>query len=320
MSLSREDTAAVPLSAAEAFERDRAADRARGIALMVLGAGLYAVMDALVKWLSDGYPVLQILFFRSLIAFVPLSVVLLRNGSLADLRTRRPLAHLVRSLIGFVSLASFFYAFGNMPLANVIAIGFAAPLFVTAMSMPLLGERVGPRRWMAVLAGFVGVLIMVRPDTGAFDRVALVALGATVLYALVIIQVRKMSRTESSSAIVFYYALISTLIAGAFMPFQWVTPGREDLALLIAVGLVGGVSQIAMTNAFRLAEVAIIAPFDYTTMIWAAALGFVVWGELPGLNVWIGVAIVTASGLYILYREARLGLPRGIARRLQARR
>lgn len=307
--------------AAEAMRTaDQAADTGRGIAFMLLAVGLFTCMDALVKWLGDTYPVLQIVFFRGLFAFIPLGVFLLRRGSLADLRTKRPFAHLVRALVGLSALSAFFYAYTQMPLANVIAISFAAPLFVTALSVPLLGEAVGARRWTAVIVGFVGVLIMVRPDRGVFEPVALIALGGTVCYALVMIFVRGLSRTETSGAIVFYYSVISTILVGTVLPFIWVTPTLEDFAVLAAVGLVGGMAQLAVTTAFRLANVAVVAPFDYSGMIWAALIGYLVWGDIPGTNVWVGVAIVAASGVYIVRREANLGLRRGVARRLQTKR
>ncbi|RMD62011.1 MAG: DMT family transporter [Alphaproteobacteria bacterium] len=296
------------------------ADPARGIALMILAAGLYAIMDALVKWLGPTYPTLQLVFIRSLFALVPLGLVLMREGTLAGLRTRHPFGHAARALLGIISLAAFFHAYASMPLADVVAISFAAPLFVTALSVPLLGERVGVRRWSAVVIGFVGVVVMVRPGPGMMQSAAWIALLGTVLYALVMISVRKLGRTETSTAIVFYYSLASIVVAGAFMPFQWVAPTGGDWALLIAMGLVGGIGQIAMTNAFRHADVAVVAPFDYTTMVWAVAIGYGVWGDVPALNVWLGMAVVMASGLYIVHREARLGLRRGIARRLQPRR
>jgi len=160
----------------------------------------------------------------------------------------------------------------------------------------------------------------VQPGAGVFQQIALVPLGGTVFYALAVIMVRKLSRTESSASIVFYFTLSCTLASAAFLPFHWVTPGPLDLALLIAVGIIGGMAQITITKAFRLADVAVIMPFEYSAMIWAVFLGFFIWGEVPGLNIWVGVTIVMASGLYILYREASLGLPRGIARRLHTRR
>lgn len=295
-------------------------DKARGIAFMILAVGLFAVMDALVKWLGQGYSTVQLVFFRSLFAFIPLAFLVFRSGLREALIMRSPLGHLLRSLVGIVSLGTFFYAFIHMRLADAVAITFAAPLFVTALSVPLLGEKVGLRRWSAVLVGFVGVLVMVQPGAGVFQQIALVPLCGTVFYALAVIMVRKLSRTESSASIVFYFTLSCTLASAALLPFHWITPGPLDLALLIAVGIIGGMAQITITKAFRLADVAVIMPFEYSAMIWAVFLGFFIWGEVPGLNIWVGVTIVMASGLYILYREASLGLPRGIARRLQTRR
>ena len=312
------DTAAT--TAATKLSSPSDSDTARGIALMVFAVGLYSIMDALVKWLGPSYPTMELVFFRSLFAFIPIAYVLWRSRSLAGLRTRNPLGHAARALAGLISLSLFFYAYTRMPLANVIAISFAAPLLVTALSVPLLGERVGRRRWTAMSIGFIGVIIMVKPDAEMFDEIAILALSATVFYALVIVSIRKLSRTETPIAIVFYYAATSTLVAGAVMPFVWVMPDAEGWVLLILVGVIGGVAQFAMTNAFRLADVSIIAPFDYMHIIWAALLGFFIWGEVPGNTIWIGVPIVMASGIYILFREAHLGLPRGIARRLTGRR
>ena len=319
MTLQADTTSESAATASTKFQSP-SSDTGRGIALMTLAVGLYSIMDAMVKWLGPDYPVLEIVFFRSLFAFVPIAYVLWRSGSLAGLRTSRPWGHAARSLAGLISISLFFYAYTRMPLANVVAISFAAPLLVTALAVPLLGERVGWRRWSAVVVGFLGVIVMVKPDAGLFDEIAVLALTGTVFYALVIVSIRKLSRTETPLAIVFYYALTSTLVAGAAMPFVWVMPDTEGWVLLILVGLIGGVAQFAMTRAFSLADVSIIAPFDYMHILWAALLGFFIWGEIPGNTIWIGLPIVMASGIYILLREAHLGLPRGIARRLTGRR
>ncbi len=291
-----------------------------GIAYMLAAVGLFAVMDAMIKWLGEVYPTAQLVFFRSAFAFIPIAFVVAGVGLRQALTIKNGRGHVFRCLVGILSMAAYFYCFPRMPLADMIAITFAAPIFITALSVPMLGEKVGPRRWSAILVGFAGVLVIVQPGDGGFEPIALIALLGTLFYALAAIAVRKLSRTDSSVSIVISFTVCSTLVSAALLPFQWVTPSLPDLALLITVGLIGGMAQIAMTNAFRYAEVSLVVPFEYTAMIWAAALGFFVWGEIPGNNVWIGVSIVTASGLYILYREARLGLPRGIARKLQARR
>ena len=292
----------------------------RGIAFMVLAVGLFAVMDAMVKWIGTSYPTMQVVFFRSFFAFIPLGFFIFRHGITEALRVNDRMGHVMRCVIGMAAMFSFFYAFARMPLADVVAITFAAPIFVTALSVPMLGEKVGPRRWSAILIGFVGVLVMVNPGPGIFQSVAMVPLFGVIFYALAMIYVRKLARTETNTSIVFTFTLCCTLVSAAFLPFNWVTPTWTDLAILIGIGLIGGLAQIVMTAAFRHADVAVIMPFEYTAMIWAALLGFFIWGEIPGLNLWAGVAIVMASGLYILFREANLGLPRGAARRLQTRR
>ena len=293
---------------------------ARAILLMVGSVVFFAVMDALVKDLGTRYPTMQVMFFRSLFAFVPIMFLILHGGSMKVLRMNSPAGHLLRSLVGVGAMFCFFYAYSRMPLAEVVAISFAAPVFVVALSVPLLGETVGPRRWAAVPVGFVGVMVMLQPDAGLLRSIALVPLIGTLFFALAMIVLRKLGRTESSASVAFTFTLSCTIVSGLALPFVWVSPDPVDLAALVAVGLLGGVGQILMTSAFRHGDVAVVAPFEYTAMIWASLLGFVFWGEIPGLNIWIGVAIVMASGLFILFREANLRLPRGRARRLQVKR
>jgi drug/metabolite transporter (DMT)-like permease len=281
----------------------------RGIVCVLAATACFAVMDSLVKWVAPRVPVMQIVFFRSIFAFVPITLLVLRDGGLASLRTRRLGGHAKRSLCGVVSLAGFIYAFGHMPLADAVGIGFSAPLFITALSVPLLGERVGIRRWSAVLVGFVGVLVMVRPGSGVFDPAAAVALGATMLYALAMIFIRSLGRSESTGAIAFYYTLVCIAIGAAFLPFQWVTPQPADAALLVAIGLIGGCGQLLITSSYRNAPAAVIAPFDYVSMLYVSVIGYVVWGDVPDGPLLIGAVIVVASGLYILRRETRRAAP-----------
>jgi len=277
----------------------------RGIASMLLAVAIFSCMDGLIKWLSATYPTIEIVFFRSAFAFLPLLPALLRGGR-AALRTRRPFVQAGRAAIGLVSMAAFFYCFRQMPLADVFGIAFSAPIFVTAFSVPLLGERVGIRRWSAVVVGFLGVLVMVRPDSGLFASASWVALFATVLYALGQIFVRDLTRTETTTCIVFYVTLTTTLVSATAMPFVWVMPGLGDAALLAAVGILGGLAQLAFTRAFRLAPAAVVSPFDYTGLLYAGVIGYSVWGDVPTLTFLVGAAIVMASGLYILHRETRL--------------
>jgi drug/metabolite transporter (DMT)-like permease len=279
----------------------------RAIACMTIAVALFTIMDGFIKWLgSAGYPTMQLVFFRSLFAFLPLSVVLFRGPWRQQLVTRKPWAHLLRCLAGLTAMAGFFYSYSVMPLADAIAIGFAAPIFITALSVPLLGEKVGIRRWTACLVGFGGVLVIVQPGPGLLESGALFALGATVCYAVAAISVRRLARSDSNVAIVFYFTLCTTVVSAGFMPWQWVTPDWIDLGLLILLGLLGGTAQLFMTEAFRQGEVGLIMPFEYTAMIWSVGIGYFVWQEIPGLAVWLGSALVIASGLYIVYRETYL--------------
>ena len=275
-----------------------------GIGFMLLAVTLYGFMDALIKYQAARYPVVEVMFFRSLFALVPLAWLVRRGGGLSSLRTRQPRLQAARAIIGFVSLICFIEAFALMPLADVVAIGFAAPLFITALSVPLLGEQVGWRRWSAVLVGFLGVLIMVRPGSGLLGIAAVVALLGTLTYALSIITIRRLSATDGNAPTVASFTVFAVLATGAVLPFYWMTPSAGDWIMLVAIGLLGGAAQIAFTHAFSLAPPVIVAPFDYANMLLATMLGYLIWGDVPTAAVLAGAVLVIASGLYIVYREA----------------
>jgi drug/metabolite transporter (DMT)-like permease len=277
----------------------------RGIVLMCAAVLCFTVMDALIKHLAGRYPTLQLVFARNLFALIPVLIPLIQGGGLKLLRTRRPVGHALRAVFGLISMCCFFYAYGQLELATVIAIGFSGPLFMTALSVPMLGEAVGWRRWTAVLVGFVGVLIMTRPGVGMLEVAALVAVFGAFLYALVVVVIRKLGATEHPATIVLYFTFSSAVVSGAAMPFLWVTPTLADWPVLVGIGLIGGIAQLTMTRAFMQAPVAVIAPFEYSSMIWAVTIGYFFWGEVPDVWVWVGTVIVVASGLFILYRETR---------------
>lgn len=277
----------------------------RAIALMLGATLLFSGMNAAAKGLGIGYSALQLIFFRNLFALVPLGLVLVRRGSLTDLKTRRPLGHMLRAVAGLVSLGCYFYAFPRLPLATVVAISFAAPLFVAALSWPMLRERVQPRRLTAMAVGFSGVLIILQPSAAGLDPSILVAVIATLLYALVMIFMRHLNRTETPTAIVFYYLASSVALSGLALPFVWMTPDPQAWLLFIALGLFGGFAQLLMTTAFRHGDAALVAPFDYATILWSTAIGWLVWGEWPGPHLWLGGAIVVGSGLHLSRGEAR---------------
>lgn len=282
----------------------------RGIMLMCVAVVFFTVSSTLVKGLGPGYPVSQIVFFRCLVGLLPLYFAMQRTGGWSALRTKRPGAHLFRVVVGGAALFLGFYALTLMPLADYFAYTYAAPLFATMLSIPILGERVGIRRWSAVIVGFVGVLIMLRPGMQSFDYATLAAIGTAFAYALAIIAVRNLARTDSSVATVFYFTLAGLILAAAVLPFEWRTPTAKEWALLLGIGLASGIGQILMADAYRLAPPSVIAPFDYTSMVWALAFGYLLFGEFPETVVLVGAAIVIASGVYIIYRETVRGVQR----------
>jgi drug/metabolite transporter (DMT)-like permease len=289
-------------------------DSARGIGCIVLAMALFTVLDAVVKWLSAaGYSTWQLVFCRSLFAFVPVLPMIYANGGARLLRTARLRDHLFRAAFGLATLWCWFYSYRELPLADAYALSFSAPLFMTALSVPLLGERVGAHRWIAVVVGLAGVLIMIQPGAGVFDVSALMVLLAALLYALSMIQVRGLGATEPTLTTVFYFTLFCTVATAFSLPFVGRLPGSWlEAALLVSTGLLGGFAQVCLTHAYRCAPVSLVAPFDYTSMIWAVLLGLAVFGDRPGWPVLIGSAVVIASGLYILRREA-LRRPAGLA-------
>ena len=272
------------------------------IGWMMLAVFLFAVMDAMIKWQGAVYPVLQIVFFRSAFGLLISIGPVLHDGRRL-LATRHPWLHLARALLGFAALFCFFEAFVRMPFADVYAISFAAPLFITALSVPFLGEHVGWRRWSAVAVGLVGVLLMVRPGAGVFETAALLALAGTLCYAMAMILVRRLARTDTNIAIVFYFGVMATALSSLTLPFVWTTPTLIDFFWLAMIGIIGGAAQLILTQAFRMAPVSVLTPFEYVAMLWAVLIGYLFWNELPDAWFYAGAPLVIGAGLYILHRE-----------------
>lgn len=277
-----------------------------GIAWFQLAILCFGVMDAAIKYLTADFGTWQIMFFRGFFSLIPIAVLIRQSGGLATLHTRQPFSHVGRALVGIAAAFCFFYAYAIMPLADVYAIGFAGPLFMTALSVPVLGEKVGWRRWIAVLVGFAGVMVMLRPGEGLLTLTALIPLGAAAFYALTMLYIRVLARTESNAAITFYFVVTMSAVAGIAMIPDWRMPVGWQWGLLVMVGVIGGVAQIAFTQAFRLTSPSLLAPFEYTAMIWAVLFGYLLFGDVPDRAIWIGSAIVITAGLYIIHRETVL--------------
>ena len=277
-----------------------------GIGLAALAFALFSSMDAMIKWLSAGYPIHEMLFFNALFALIPIGLRTWRTGGFGQWRTRRLSLHMLRAFCGMVAAYSAFTAFSLMPLADAYSLLFTTPLLITALSMLLLGEEVRWRRWSAILVGFAGVLIMLHPDGSGFGAGTLPALVAAFASATSIILVRKLAATETTASIAFYTNAAVVVVMGAAVPFDFVLPTPTDLALMALAGLAAGSAVLMMIAGYRRAPAAIVAPFQYTQMLWGVAIGYAVWGDVPGPMVALGGTIVAASGLFILHREVVL--------------
>ena len=276
----------------------------KGIACIVAAVFLFSIADATAKWLGGrDYAAVQIAFFRYLFGLLPVAVLVWAKGPKA-LRTRHPWVHLLRACLLFTALVSLFTGLRWLPLAEAIAVAFTAPLFVTALAGPLLGESVGIRRWCAVGTGFFGAMVMLQPGTAAFKTEALYVVASALCFALAMLLTRRMSRSETSIAMLTYTTLGAGLASLPFLPFVWTQPAIDDMWLFLMIGIIGGLAAYLIITAYGQAPAAVIAPFDYSALIWAALWGWVIWQEQPSPPVWVGAAIIAAAGLYITHREA----------------
>lgn len=268
---------------------------------------LFAIMNAIAKVASDECSIAQIIFFRNAVAFIPILYLISRHGGRRLLHTQNHLGHFWRGSVGIVSMACFFGSFAMLPMANATAIHFASPLILTILAIPMLGEHVGKARWSAVIVGLGGVLFMLNPGAAAEGNLAgsLVALGAAFLAAFAMIFVRKLGRTEHALTIVFYFTLYGTVLGGLAMIFMWQPLGAVTLLLLVLTGLLGGMGQILLTYAYTHAPASYVAPFSYLSMVFAILADVLVWGTWPDWNIYVGGLIIIASGLFIVYREAK---------------
>jgi drug/metabolite transporter (DMT)-like permease len=271
---------------------------------MLASVGLFALMDAGLKLLSTHYPPFQVAALRGL-ASLPFVLVwaLTTVGPVRLLRVRWPL-HLLRGVLGVLMMASFVYALRSLPLSTAYTVFFVAPLLITALSVPVLGEQVGPRRWIAIAIGFLGVLVVLRPTgEGVLSLAGLAVLLAALGYSVSAITVRVLARTDSTQAMVVWLMTSIAFGAGVLALPQWVPLQAGDLWLIAGIGVAGALGQYTVTEAFRHGEASSIAPMEYTALLWGVALDFSLWRVLPDGMTWVGAAIIVLSGLYLLHRE-----------------
>lgn len=293
----------------------------KAILLTLISALLFAAMSALVRYVGRDIPVGQVVFFRSAFAIVPVVIVYaLRGELLLAVRTRRPLGHLGRGVFSIGGMFLNFASLARLPVVDATAFSFSSPLITVALSAIFLKERVRFYRWSAVTIGFVGVIVMLWPHLdfaqysgpvlGASALGAVFAILAAVLNSGAVIQTRRLTGTETTPSIVFYFSLICAVAGLMTAPFGWLWPDRLQLAALIGTGFLGGVAHILVTESYRYGSASLVAPFGYTAMLWAFVFGYAMFGEVPVPLVFAGGAIVAAAGLFVIYRERQLGLLR----------
>ena len=276
----------------------------RGLLYMVAGVFCISVMDASAKWLTQRYSPAEIVFIGRSPALAFTVALALANGGIATLGTRRLGLQTLRGLFGAGTLVCFILSVRLLPLADTVALTFVAPLFMSALSVPLLGERVEARRWLVIGVGFVGVLTIVQPSGAGFGSGAALALASAFCYAVFNNLARRLSTTEPSHSQLFWASLVLILGAGAIVPFHWAPLEGDDLPAFTLFAVVGTLGQFLLVQALRYAEVSAVAPLEYSALIWATLFGFLFWSQWPSATTLAGAAIVAASSIYIIHREA----------------
>ncbi len=282
----------------------RHADRpALAIAIMIIAVAMLVAMNAAVKLIGPDYNAIQVTFIRNLIAAFVLIPFVLRDGGVATLKTKRPGLQLLRSFSGIAGVTCYYYGVQHLPVGEVTVISQATPLFVAALAVPVLKETVGWRRWTAILVGFVGVVVALGP-IGQVGFPGLMVVVGTVMWAVTILTVRTLGKTDNPSATTFFYMVAGTLIAGAAQPWVWKTPPTELWILFVAAAVFGALGQLLIAHSLRIGEASIVTPFNYTAIVWGVAVDVVLWHVWPSVWTLGGAAIITVAGLYLFRREA----------------
>ena len=307
----------------------RSSAKVQGVLCIVFGMIVLSLQDSLIKWMSGDFPLHQIIVTRSCIAVVLTVYFAHLEGGIRLLRTRRLPLQLARGMLMVGGAVGYFLALAAMPLAVAAAIFFVAPLFITMLSVPFLGERVGPVRWAAVAAGMAGVAIMLRPGEGLIEIAALLPIGAALCYAMMQMLTRRLGGTERASSLAFYMHVcfiavgaVFGLAAGDgrfatgghpsldFLLRAWVWPGVFDAFLMLSCGFLIAVAGYLLAQAYRLAEATLLAPFEYTALAFAVLWGVLGWGDWPDATAFLGIALIAGSGLFVFYRETLRGAMR----------
>ncbi|MFX4220256.1 MAG: DMT family transporter [Thalassobaculum sp.] len=276
-----------------------------GVLMMAVAAAAFSIMHAGIRHVSADLHPFEIAFFRVFFGFFALAPVFLRQGW-APLRTTKLKLLGIRGVINAGAMLMFFYGLSITPLATVAALGFTAPLFATVLAMLVLGEVVRLRRWTAIIIGFAGAMVILRPGVIEIGLGPMLVLGSSVVWSVALMVIKVLTRTESSVTITAYASIfLSPICLVVALPF-WTWPSLESLLWLVAIGIVGTVAQTAMNQSFKMADASAVLPVDFSKLLWAAAIGYVVFGEVPDVWTWVGGAMIFSSATYIGIREARL--------------
>ena len=283
----------------------RGGQTARAILAICAGVAFLVFNDATAKLLIDRYDPAQIIFVLNLLALPMITVATLAFCGRSALRTSHPGVHALRGLLMVTGAYLYFRSLEFLPLAEATALVFSAPIFITALSVPLMGEAVGWRRWGAVLLGFAGVLIIVQPGGAAFQPASLLVVATAAVYALFMISARWIGRDEGMWTMMFFVMLFPMIYAAPLAILRWVPVEMADMPMFLAIAVCGSLGITLIGQAFRLAPVAVVAPFDYTALIWAAALGWLIWGDVLSVSTVVGALVIITSGIVIVLRETR---------------
>ena len=276
-----------------------------GFFYMFISVCAFSLMDVLVKW-SEAYPIGQVLFFRGFFGVIPILFLIPRERFIDFYKTTRPLLHFKRCLSGLIALVAIFIALRNLPLATVVSITFAAPIFTTIFSIFLLNEKVGLYRWLAVLVGFVGIIVITEPGFSSLNFYYIYPIIFCLGLSYVAIAIRKLSTTEPVWLISFFFSF-SIAILGLLSLFQgWVMPNFLDLFLLSMVGILGGLANLWLSQSYKLSEVSLVTPLKYLALVFAIIFGYFIWSEVPTLKTLMGALLVILSSFIIFRREMTL--------------
>lgn len=300
----------------------------RGILYLCAGIAVFSFQDLILKLLSGAYPLHEAMVVRSLAAIPFLLLIVHRDGGVGMLMTPGRGRMLARGGMNFCAYTCYYLGLGGLPIATTVALYFTAPLFIACLSIVYLGERVTALRWAALLGGFAGTLLMLRPGVSGFDPAMLLPITASFFYGAAMVATRRLGGTETASAMAFYSnltfligALILSAIFGtgthadeshkalAFLLRGWVTPTARDLALMATCGVIAAAGLTLLTQAYRIGQANVVAPFEYSALIWGLMLGWLVWGDWPNLTTWAGIAVLVGAGLLLLYSEGRQPRP-----------